>query len=214
MGNSMTNIYNKSMKLIFLIIAFTLNVLIIKAQDPIIVTITGTCNLTSGEFLYDGTLNGKNNYTREYTDGTGTFYFHVSYDTTQWVCYVDEDIHEMAFYNSNVPNEMLPPNTGWIADICSDGTMEIEGGISIGLSSFIRNKETSIYVSSDNYLNISFKSPIQTQQNLRLYNLLGQCVSAKTIEANSLIYKIDLSDFKTGIYIVNVLGIIKKVFVH
>lgn len=191
-----------------------MSIAFLKAQDSIYVTITGTCSPGSGEFLYDGTLNGKNHYTREYIDGPNTIYFHVSFDNTQWVLYADEDIHEMAFYNSNVLNEMLPPNTGWIADICSDGTMEIEGGISIGLSSFIRNKETSIYVSSDNYLNIKFDTSIQTKQNLRLYTILGQCVISKTIEANSLIYRIDLSNFKTGIYIVNILGVRKQVFVH
>lgn len=201
-------------KTILFIFVSLMSIPFLKAQDSITVTITGTCHLTSGEFLYDGTLNGKNHYTREYTDGTGTFYFHVSYDATQWVLYVDDAISERAFYNSNIPNEMLPPNTGWIADVCSDGTMEIEGGISIGLSKFIHNAKTSIKISSDNYLNIEFKTPIQTQQNLRVYNLLNQCVISKPIEANSLIYRITLNNLKTGVYIVNVLGVRKKVFVY
>ncbi|HHH54881.1 MAG TPA: hypothetical protein ENK91_14555, partial [Bacteroidetes bacterium] len=64
--------------IVLLISSLMINILIVKAQSPITVTVTGTCNQVSGEFIYDGTLNGKNHYTREYTDGTGTFYFHVS----------------------------------------------------------------------------------------------------------------------------------------
>lgn len=191
-----------------------INILIVKAQSPITVTVTGTCNQVSGEFIYDGTLNGKNHYTREYTDGTGTFYFHVSFDNTQWVLYVDDSINEMAFYNTIVPEGMLPPNTDWIPDICSDGTMFIEGGVNIGINDLPQSSNISINVYNDNILKIEFSETLTTEVEINIFNIFGQKLFLEKIKSRSSVYELDLNMFSTGIYIVNILNKKKRILIN
>jgi hypothetical protein len=109
---------------------------------------------------------------------------------------------------------MLPPNNEWIADICSDGTMYIDGGIIIGVVDLPKISEISIFNSFNNLLKIKLNNTFKTRINLKIYNRLGQCIISENIKPEHLSHKLDLNKLKTGIYIVNILNTRKKIYVY
>ncbi len=200
-------------KILFFLI-FTISTFFIKAQSSIFVTTTGTCSGLTGEYMYDGTLNGKNHYTREYADGTETFYFHVSFDNVKWVIYVDDAIDEVAFYNPNVPEGMLPPNNGWIKDICYDGTMFIEGGVNIGTDSLLQNDDISIFTNSNNILILELYKLPAAEFEINIYSITGRTILSKKVKGKSSRYELDMRGFSTGIYIVEIMYLKKRIFIR
>ena len=194
------------MKNIFITIAtIILSLHIVSAQDSIMVTVTETCSPLSGAYELDGTLNGKNQYSRILIDGIDTTFLYINYDSTKWVFYLLDIVGNNAFYNLNVPTEMLPPNTGWVADIC-DGTMVIEGGVSLGIKDELPENYVRYYKTFDNNLIIELDNKynsIDTQ--IELYDLSGKKLISKHYKPNAN-YELSLSNLKAGVYIVRVLS--------
>ncbi len=105
------------------------------AQEPIIVSITEDCNPVSGNFNFDSILNGKNNYLNQIINtSTGEItIIEIGFDGIKWVLYTENDLTDIGFYNLNIPNNLLPPNTGWQVFDCDNGTMSIIGGATISI---------------------------------------------------------------------------------
>ncbi len=188
-------------KLLITIVAVVLNLFVVFAQDSLIVTITETCSPASGVYeLYD-TLNGKNQYRMFYSDiSIDSLYYYISFKDTMWVMFADIIPDVNTFYNPNVPAEMLPPNTGWVADIC-DGTMVIEGGISLGIEKELPENGIKYYKTSDNILIVEFNDLYnQKELQIDLFNLQGQLLMSDKSKSPNC--KLDLNALKTGIYIV------------
>ena len=117
-----------------------------------------------------------------------------------WVMFADIIPDVNTFYNPNVPAEMLPPNTGWVADIC-DGTMVIEGGISLGIEKELPENGIKYYKTSDNILIVEFNDLYnQKELQIDLFNLQGQLLMSDKSKSPNC--KLDLNALKTGIYIV------------
>ncbi|MCF6307975.1 MAG: T9SS type A sorting domain-containing protein [Flavobacteriaceae bacterium] len=181
----------------FLILIFLAITTFLNAQDPITVTVTGTCYLMSNQYTYNGLLNGKNDYIYYYSDSTGDFEFRISFDGVKWVCYADDLITETAFYNNNVPVGLLPPNTGWIADIC-DGTLEISGG-TLNLNDYYVNVFNIYPNPAHNFFVIDSDIPIN---KITIYNSLGKII--KRIDDATVKNTFDVSSLKSGIYFLKI----------
>lgn len=190
-------------KLLITAVAIVLNLFVVFAQDSLIVTITETCSPLGGVYeLYD-TINGKNQYRMFYSDiSVDSTYFYVSFNNTMWVMFGDLYPEVNAFYNTNVPTEMLPPNTGWIADIC-DGTMVIEGGVSLGIEKKLPENNIKYYITSDNILVVELSNlDNQSEVQIDLYNLQGQILLSDKNKSSN--FELNLNMLKTGIYIVKI----------
>jgi hypothetical protein len=95
------------------------------AQNPIQVTITGDCDYVTGEFVFNGLVNQKYNYTRTVEIEGEFFVAAVGFDGASWVLYADGDLTDTGFSNIAVPVGLLPPFTGWTRELCLTGTMII-----------------------------------------------------------------------------------------
>ncbi len=112
-------------KIILIVFFFAINQSIANAQTDINVVITGTCAEFSGTYVFNGLVNGKNNYVAPFVVEGETFIVGVGYDNTKWVLYGEGDLTDDGFRNIAVPAGSLPPFVGWINSGCEAGTMTI-----------------------------------------------------------------------------------------
>ncbi len=130
------------MKYLFLLFSFFLSNFI-WAQDPIQVIVTGECEIGTGQYTFSQVLNNKNSYCRTIEVEGETIQTCFSYNGNFWVWHVYDDITDDGFYNLNVPDGILPPNTGWIPQTeygCNNGTLTIIGGANLSIDFFKTHK--------------------------------------------------------------------------
>ena len=171
------------------------------AQAPINVTITGECSEASETYIYNGVVNGKNNYTKTFIiDGINTV-IGVGFDNTKWVLYADGDLTDDGFSNIAVPLGLLPPFTGWVNTQCTDGTMIIEQSLSINnIDNF--NKKTLIYPNpTRNYITIQNKENLTENFYYKIIDLTGRIVNIGKSKFNE---QINIENFTNGNYIIQI----------
>ncbi len=190
---------NKFFKLIFSVFYF-LSISFLYSQEPITVTITEDCNPVSGTYNFESTLNGKNNYINQVTDtDTGEIInIQVGFDGVKWVLYIDDDITDIGFYNLNIPNSLLPPNTGWVVLDCDNGTMLLDGGSTTSLNANILDTTLNIYPNPSNEQFIINTNIISNDIHVDIINMLG--ISVKKIIINNPKTTINTIDWEKGLY--------------
>ena len=179
------------MKKLYIIITL-LTSSFINAQAPIDVLITGECDLLSTTYDFNGLVNGKNDYTHDFS-AQGIFQIiHVGFDGTAWILYMDGDFSNPGFINYNVPAGLFPPSTGWelTPDGCADGTMEITQVLAN--NAFQASRITIFPNPSSAILNI------ENNTELAKYQIID--ISGRIILENETINKIDISGIQSGIY--------------
>lgn len=180
--------------LFFVLMSSTLS-----AQNPINVIITGECFEASSTYIYNGVVNGKNNYTKTFDIDGETIVIGVGFDNSKWVLYADGDLTDDGFSNIAVPNGLVPPSTGWVNTGCLDGTMIIEELLSI--SSVAKNENRLIiYPNPSN--NIITIQDIENSQNNFIYkivDLTGRIIKKGKSTFNG---ELNISALNTGNYII------------
>jgi len=190
----------KIIYILFLSVLFYQNNL--TAQSPINVIITNICSDVSGSYLFNGLVNGKNNYTLTINDMGYIYVIGVGFDNIKWVLYLDGDLTDYGFSNSAVPSGVLPPFTGWVpfADNCdSTGTMIIEQSLStIDIEGF--NKKTLIFPNpSMSFITIQNKESSSESFEYKIVDFTGRNVKSGNSKFNQ---KIDIESLKNGNYII------------
>ena len=192
----------KIIYILFLSVLFYQNNL--TAQSPINVIITNICSDVSGSYLFNGLVNGKNNYTLTINDMGYIYVIGVGFDNIKWVLYLDGDLTDYGFSNSAVPSGVLPPFTGWVpfADNCdSTGTMIIEQSLStIDIEGF--NKKTLIFPNpSMSFITIQNKESSSESFEYKIVDFTGRNVKSGNSKFNQ---KIDIESVKNGNYIIQI----------
>ena len=192
----------KIIYILFLSVLFYQNNL--TAQSPINVIITNICSDVSGSYLFNGLVNGKNNYTLTINDMGYIYVIGVGFDNIKWVLYLDGDLTDYGFSNSAVPSGVLPPFTGWVpfADNCdSTGTMIIEQSLStIDIEGF--NKKTLIFPNpSMSFITIKNKESSSESFEYKIVDFTGRNVKSGNSKFNQ---KIDIESLKNGNYIIQI----------
>jgi Secretion system C-terminal sorting domain len=189
------------MKKIFLI--FSLLILSqAQAQNPINIQITGSCNAYySGTYVYSGLVNGKNSYSKNFLFQGYNFVFSVAFDNTKWVLHVEPDLAETLFINNTVPAGLLPPSTGWSLTECPDGTMTIEGVLSLNDNNEDKNNLSFYPNPTRDYLAISSTKNSSTSFTYQLIDITGRNVTAGAALYNE---KINIANLETGNYIIQI----------
>jgi hypothetical protein len=192
----------KYIYILFLSVLFYQNNL--TAQSPINVIITNICSDVSGSYLFNGLVNGKNNYTLTINDMGYIYVIGVGFDNIKWVLYLDGDLTDYGFSNSAVPSGVLPPFTGWVpfADNCdSTGTMIIEQSLStIDIEGF--NKKTLIFPNpSMSFITIQNKESSSESFEYKIVDFTGRNVKSGNSKFNQ---KIDIVSLKNGNYIIQI----------
>ncbi len=110
---------------------------------------------------------------------------------------------DFGFYNNNIPDSMLPPNTGWIVEDCDFGTMIISGGYSLNITNNEIDNNITIYPNPiKDILHINSTTNIK---DATIYNLLGKKILSSNIK------EIYLSNIESGMYIITVTTMDNKV---
>ena len=192
----------KIIYILFLSVLFYQNNL--TAQSPINVIITNECDILSGSYLFNGLVNGKNNYTLTINDMGYIYVIGVGFDNIKWVLYLDGDLTDYGFSNSAVPSGVLPPFSGWVpfADNCdSTGTMIIEQSLStIDIEGF--NKKTLIFPNpSMSFITIQNKESSSESFEYKIVDFTGRNVKSGNSKFNQ---KIDIESLKNGNYIIQI----------
>ena len=192
----------KIIYILFLSVLFYQNNL--TAQSPINVIITNICSDVSGSYLFNGLVNGKNNYTLTINDKGYIYVIGVGFDNIKWVLYLDGDLTDYGFSNSAVPSGVLPPFSGWVpfADNCdSTGTMIIEQSLStIDIEGF--NKKTLIFPNpSMSFITIQNKESSSESFEYKIVDFTGRNVKSGNSKFNQ---KIDIESLKNGNYIIQI----------
>ena len=192
----------KIIYILFLSVLFYQNNL--TAQSPINVIITNICSDVSGSYLFNGLVNGKNNYTLTINDMGYIYVIGVGFDNIKWVLYLDGDLTDYGFSNSAVPSGVLPPFSGWVpfADNCdSTGTMIIEQSLStIDIEGF--NKKTLIFPNpSMSFITIQNKESSSESFEYKIVDFTGRNVKSGNSKFNQ---KIDIESLKNGNYIIQI----------
>ena len=192
----------KIIYILFLSVLFYQNNL--TAQSPINVIITNICSDVSGSYLFNGLVNGKNNYTLTINDMGYIYVIGVGFDNIKWVLYLDGDLTDYGFSNSAVPSGVLPPFSGWVpfADNCdSTGTMIIEQSLStIDIEGF--NKKTLIFPNpSMSFITIKNKESSSESFEYKIVDFTGRNVKSGNSKFNQ---KIDIESLKNGNYIIQI----------
>lgn len=182
------------------------------AQDPITVTITGDCTTLTGTYDFTGLINGKNNYYAEFIIDGEDVVLQIGFDGTKWVFYTDNDLEDFGFFNVNVPNGLLPPNTGWQVEYCINGTLIIEGGVAATTNLEINNN-FYIYQISTDYLKIKFDTIINSPfLKIEIYDIFGKSILRTKINNN--VNQINISHLTKGIYFAKINDIVKKILIQ
>ena len=126
----------------------------LNAQAPLNLIITGECSNVSGTYIFNGLVNGKNNYTQTFTIDGESIVIGLGFDNTKWVLYAEGDLTDDGFSNIAVPAGLLPPFTGWVNTGCTDGTMIIQQNLSTNeINDFEKN--TLLYPNpASNYISV------------------------------------------------------------
>jgi len=192
---------------IFLTVIIIFITLKINSQSPIEVVITGDCNPTSGTFNYSNTLNGKYNYLRQVLDiqTNELIDFQIGFNGSLWIFYVDNDLTNVGFYNSNIPNGMLPPNTGWEVLDCDNGELNISGGSTSAINGFNYLNDITVFPNPvKSVLTIKINNPILKDIKITIYDTLGGKIFSSNYISNN--NKIDTINWSKGIYILKILN--------
>ncbi len=192
----------KYIYILFLSVLFYQNNL--TAQSPINVIITNICSDVSGSYLFNGLVNGKNNYTLTINDMGYIYVIGVGFDNIKWVLYLDGDLTDYGFSNSAVPSGVLPPFTGWVpvaVNCDSTGTMTIEQSLStIDIEGF--NKKTLIFPNpSMSFITIQNKESSSESFEYKIVDFTGRNVKSGNSKFNQ---KIDIESLKNGNYIIQI----------
>lgn len=188
----MQNIFRLSILIFFYIFNSQL-----KAQNPIDVLITGSCNVASGNYVYNGLINSKNSYFKSFNDGNGgTINVYVKFDGIKWILNSGENItNEIIFINTNATAPLLPPNFGWTLANCPDGTMTISDVLS---SKQFENYKIEVFPNPTyDYIEIKNNEISNNLKGYKIIDLTGRTV--KNGQINDA--KIDLRLLTSGNYI-------------
>jgi len=171
----------------------------INAQAPINVIITGECSDASGTYIFNGSVNGKNNYTQTLIIDGESFVVGVGFDNTKWVLYADGDLTDDGFSNIAVPIGLLPPFTGWVNTQCVNGTMIIEQTLSTNEVDNFDNK-TLIYPNpTSNYITIKNINNKESSVKYIIFDLTGRIVNSGNSKFNEII---NIENLQNGNYII------------
>jgi len=173
-----------------IIIIILLSSFLLHAQSPITVTITG-CGGMSHTYEFNGVVNTKNSYIY-IVDPTGVnIPLSIYFNSTEWVMTADL---QLLFFNENIPEGVLPPNTGWVSEGCGvDGTLIIEGGVNL----------SNEYFETDEFL--IFPNPVIEELNInafnteKTYNIFD--MQGRILKNGKAFSKIDVSNLKEGVYL-------------
>lgn len=188
----MQNIFRLSILIFFFIYNYQL-----KAQNPINVLITGSCNVASGNYVYNGLINSKNSYFKSFNDGNGgTINVYVKFDGTKWILNSGEVItDDILFINTNVTTSLLPPDSGWVLGNCANGTMTINEVLS---NNQFKSFKIEIFPSpTQDFLEIKNNDISNNLIDYKIIDLTGRCVKSGKINND----KIDLRLLTSGNYI-------------
>ena len=192
----MQNIFKLSILTFFLIFNSKL-----QSQNPINVNITGSCSISSSIYDFDGLLNSKNSYFKNFNDGIGgTINIYVKFDGIKWILNSGEVItDDILFINSNVSASLLPPNSGWILGNCPNGTMQLNEVLS---NNKFENYKIEIFP-NPTYDFIEFKNTdsINDLIDYKIIDLTGRCIKTGKINNDN---KIDLRLLSCGNYILEI----------
>lgn len=177
------------MKKITLLIFSFLN-FIVFSQNSINVIITQDCSAISSQYNFVGMFNGKEKFSKTFTNGTQSETFSVLYSNTNIWIIQNESNQEIGFYNNNL-NGNLPPSNNWINSECDNGNMSITfnldiKNINLFKSNYDYNSQNIVVVKEDNL------------QEIKIINSIG----LKIKEYNNIKNNIDLRDLNVGIYFV------------
>lgn len=177
------------MKKIILLIFSFLN-FIVFSQNSINVNITQDCSAISSQYNFVGMFNGKEKFSKTFTNGTQSETFSVLYSNTNIWIIQNESNQEIGFYNNNL-NGNLPPSNNWINSECDNGNMSITfnlgiKNINLFKSNYDYNSQNIVVVKEDNL------------QEIKIINSIG----LKIKEYNNIKNNIDLRDLNVGIYFV------------
>jgi hypothetical protein len=169
------------------------------SQEPITVTIEGSCNFASGIFNYNGLVNGKNNYVQTVIDEGTPFVIGVGFDGVKWVLYADGDLTDDGFDNIAVPSTLLPPFTGWVNSGCVDGTMTISQNLNTA-DQYLKN--TTLYPNpSSDYITFENATSENSSFSYIIYDLVGRSVAVGNSKFNE---KISIEKLTIGNYLIQI----------
>lgn len=183
----------------FLSFAFFISNL--NAQNPINVIITGECSDVSGTYIYNGLVNGKNNYTKTFIIEGESIVVGVGFDNIKWVLYADGDLTDDGFRNIAVPSGLLPPFTGWVNTGCENGTMIIEEVLSIDE---LTNGQNNIIIYPNPFkTNITINHIENSIDNFtyKIFDLTGRIVENGKAKFNE---NINIESISNGNYIIEI----------
>ncbi len=139
-------------KLLLGIFAFTFTATF--AQDPVYVSVTGTCEasggitwqeMMSGEYAYSGLFNGKDLYIRNFEYQGDQIPMSVRFDNTKWVLQADET-SEVIFKNTTPSSGTFPPLSNWepALDLAEEGcTAEMQMAVLLSTKELTMKQESS-----------------------------------------------------------------------
>ena len=162
------------------------------AQNNINVFVTGDCSQGSAIYEYAGLLNGKYTYTQNFVVEGETIVLNIGFDGTQWVWYLDGNLADFGFFNTNVPSGLLPPFTSWQLGDCEEGTLVINEVLSN--QEFENNKITLYPNPATDYIFIK-----NNTQNLE-YVIFDS--NGRTIQEGKTSQKIEVTSLQKGLYMI------------
>lgn len=148
----------------------------LKAQSPINVIIAGECSNVSGTYIFNGLVNGKNNYTKTFLIEGENVVIGVGFDNVKWVLYANGDITDDGFSNIAVPVGSAPPFTGWVNTGCADGTMIIEQVLSTSNVEFFGSQIALYPNPSANFIIIENSKDINSSFEYGITDIVGRIV--------------------------------------
>jgi Secretion system C-terminal sorting domain len=174
------------------LLIFLLQTTFTNAQSDINVIATGECTDGSAIYTYNGLLNGKNNYINTFISGGETIVLNIGFDGTQWVWYLDGNLTDFGFFNTNVPAGLLPPFTGWQLGACTDGTMVINEVLS---NQEFENSKIALYPNPAT----DFVFIKNNTQNLE-YVIFDS--NGRTVKEGTTSQKIEVASLQKGLYLI------------
>jgi len=186
-------------KIILIVFFFAINQFTASAQTSIDVVITGICAEVSGTYVFNGLVNGKNNYVESFLVDGEIFVVGVAFDNTKWILYAEGDLTDDGFRNIAVPAGPLPPFVGWINTGCESGTMTINQTLSLNnISDFGKNVRLAPNPAEDQIVIKSVGSS-DASFDYNISDVSGRIVGQGNARFNETI---DIDQLKSGHYIV------------
>ncbi len=148
----------------------------LNAQSPINVIITGECSDVTGTYIFNGLVNGKNNYTKTFFIDGENVVIGVGFDNTKWVLYANGDLLDDGFSNIAVPVGSAPPFTGWVNTGCADGTMIIEQVLSTSNVVFFDSQMTLYPNPTTSFIIIENSRDINSSLEYSITDIVGRTI--------------------------------------